>query len=57
MKEIFRQSYPQKFFPHSTSCVEKFLQAGIDIGGNIPNVVLNGGIAGFQLSFHIFDGV
>ena len=50
------KAFPQKFFPHSTSLVEK-LQTGIDVRCNVPDVVLQGGIADLQSLLNFLDGV
>ena len=53
-------SFTQIVFPQLTTPVEKFfdiLEAGIDVGGNVPDVVLEGGVAFLQLHFHLADGI
>ena len=35
----------------------RLLQAGIDIGGDVPDVVLQGGVAALECLFHFVDGV
>ena len=49
--------FPQDFSPLSTPSVEKRSQAGIDIRGNVPDVILQGGIAVFQRDLHFADTV
>ena len=53
--------FTQFVFQHSTDPVEKIrteiLKAGIDIGGDIPDIILQDVIALLQLHFHLTDGV
>ena len=51
VEEIFTRSFSQLFYPHSTAPVDYFrllLQAGIDVCGDVPNVILQLLIAGLQ---------
>jgi len=51
------KNYPQIIFPHSTGIVENFLQTGVNICGNITNMILQVFVSVFQCGFHFFDGV
>ena len=48
--------FPQIFYPHSTGLVEKS-ETGVDIGGNIPNVILQGGVLTLERQFNFTNGV
>ena len=43
--------------PKTRKVREPFLKAGIDIGCNIPHVILHGGIAGLQCGLYLADGM
>ena len=47
---------PKKFFHIPQPPVDK-LQAGIDVGGDVPNVVLQFGVATLYGAFHLTNGV
>ena len=45
---------------HSAFIIPHFafqLQAGVDIGGAVPDVVLGVGVPGLQRGFHLADGI
>ena len=54
---LFIKICQQNFFPLSTAIVENFLKTGIDIGGDIPDIILEVGILTLQRHFHFPDGI
>jgi len=48
--------FHRNFLHNFTTCGE-ILQAGIDIGSDVLNVVLQGGVPGLQCLFHLIDGI
>ena len=51
-----RKGYQQKIYPHSTYPVEKS-EVWVNVGGNVPNVVLERGIFQLQRGFNLITGV
>ena len=51
-----RGIYKQLIFPHSTASVDK-LQTGINIGGDVPDVVFQVFVTAFEHTLHFVDGV
>ena len=49
-------TFPQFIFPQKAKPVEK-LQTGVNVCRNIPNMVLQLGISGFQRAFNFIDGI
>ena len=49
-------TFQQVIFPQKAKPVEN-LQTGVNICRNIPNVVLQLGITGFQRAFYFIDGI
>lgn len=50
------QIYPQKFIHISHPPVDK-LQACVNVGGDVTNIVLQGGILVFKAGLHLADGI
>ena len=53
----FSDRFPQKNYPHSTAPVEMVLKAGIDVCGDVPDMVFHAGVAGGEGLLHLLDGV
>ena len=60
-KDILKKAFHRKVVQFPQDTVEIFqgkkLQAGIDIGCNIPDIVLKLGVSGLQGQLHLADGV
>ena len=51
------KSFAQEIYPHSTTPVDNFLQARIDVCCDIPNVILQCGVSILQGGFYFVYGM